>query len=301
MPAGDTLPADTLGNALQVLLQGLVTSNNAGITPADTVLQALGKLQAQANAKVDKDGPKVLSDNNFTNSERVKLANIADGASNDRSKHTGAQAIATVEGLEGRLDAALRVKIITDATSTKDYLQKIVALGPGYYRHYVSIVELPNIPPESAGFLSVTGDTFSLLISSYSTADLTVISGTLNDIASGTWRVNVIGKSERGSNANGEYVKLPDGTMICTHTLSGIAAANATPVASLFRSNSQNWTFPAAFAAIPSVSHSESTGIGLAWTALGSVGITKTATSISLYSFSQGVATVCITAIGRWK
>ncbi|MEG1734017.1 MAG: hypothetical protein RR283_03180, partial [Comamonas sp.] len=172
---------------------------------AQTTAQALA-------AKVDKSGSKVLSDNNFTNAQMVKLANIADGASNDRSKHTGAQAIATVEGLEGRLDAALRVKIITDASSTKDYLQKIVALGPGYYRHYVSIVELPNIPPESAGFLSVTGDTFSLLISSYSTADLTVISGTLNDIASGTWRVNVIGKSERGSNANGDYVRFSDGT-----------------------------------------------------------------------------------------
>lgn len=85
LPAGDLLPADTLGNALKVLLQGLVTGNNAGITSADTVLQALGKLQAQASAKVDKDGAKVLSDNNFTNAERVKLANIADAATKNRA------------------------------------------------------------------------------------------------------------------------------------------------------------------------------------------------------------------------
>ena len=50
LPDGDTLPADTLGKALEVLLAGLVTSNNAGITEHDTVLQAFEKLQAQLDA-----------------------------------------------------------------------------------------------------------------------------------------------------------------------------------------------------------------------------------------------------------
>ena len=80
LPVGDLLPTDTLGNALKVLLQGLVTGNNAGITSTDTVLEAFGKLQAQTSAKVDKDGAKVLSDNNFTNAERQKLEGIAAGA-----------------------------------------------------------------------------------------------------------------------------------------------------------------------------------------------------------------------------
>ncbi|MEG0556813.1 MAG: hypothetical protein RR574_10145 [Comamonas sp.] len=255
---------------------------------AQTTAQALA-------AKVDKSGSKVLSDNNFTNAQMVKLANIADGASNDRSKHTGAQAIATVEGLEDRLDAALRVKIIADATSTKDYLQKIVALGPGYYRHYVSIVELPNIPPESAGFLSVTGDTFSLLISSYSTADLTVISGTLNDIASGTWRVNVIGKSERGSNANGDYVRFSDGTLICT--------ANRRA-----KTHDGPWTYPSAFAIAPSLglnNYANGLGGGIFSTRI----LTNTATNCSFeldywtgsaWAGGSGESMSC-TAIGRWK
>lgn len=91
LPAGDLLPTDTVGNALKVLLQGLVTGNNAGITSADTVLQALGKLQAQTSAKVDKDGAKVLSDNNFTNAERVKLA-----GSDNRANHTGTQPLSTI-------------------------------------------------------------------------------------------------------------------------------------------------------------------------------------------------------------
>ncbi|MDH1743784.1 hypothetical protein [Comamonas thiooxydans] len=104
---GDLLPTDTLGNALKVLLQGLVTGNNAGITSTDTVLQALGKLQAQASAKVDKDGAKVLSDNNFTNAERVKLANVAENASANssdsfllnRANHTGTQDVGTLTGV----------------------------------------------------------------------------------------------------------------------------------------------------------------------------------------------------------
>lgn len=91
LPVGDLLPTDTLGNAIKVLLQGLVTGNNAGITSTDTVLQALGKLQAQASAKVDKDGAKVLSDNNFTNAERVKLA-----GSDNRANHTGTQPLSTI-------------------------------------------------------------------------------------------------------------------------------------------------------------------------------------------------------------
>ena len=59
---------------------------------------------------------------------------------------------------------------------------------------------------------------------------------------------------ERGSNANGEYVRLADGTQICTRT--NLAAANAgTALGSLFRSSANvTWTFPAAFAATPVVS-----------------------------------------------
>ena len=60
--------------------------------------------------------------------------------------------------------------------------------------------------------------------------------------------------AERGSNANGEYLRLADGTQICTRT--NLAAANAgTASGSLFRSPaSVTWTFPAAFAAPPVVS-----------------------------------------------
>ena len=61
---------------------------------------------------------------------------------------------------------------------------------------------------------------------------------------------------ERGANANGEYVKFADGTMICYHTFSvgSIVAAGAGTFDNPYRSNPNvTWTFPAAFSAVPVV------------------------------------------------
>jgi hypothetical protein len=100
-------------SALQVALTGLVTSDVSGVLASDTILQALGKLQAQASGKVDKVAGKVLSSNDFTDTERTKLAGIAEQATKndadaqlrDRSTHTGTQAISTVSELQSALDA----------------------------------------------------------------------------------------------------------------------------------------------------------------------------------------------------
>ncbi len=58
---------------------------------------------------------------------------------------------------------------------------------------------------------------------------------------------------ERGTNANGEYVRFADGTQICTRT--NLSFANSsTALGSLFRSSANvTWTFPAAFIAAPVV------------------------------------------------
>jgi len=61
---------------------------------------------------------------------------------------------------------------------------------------------------------------------------------------------------ERGANANGEYVKFADGTMICYHTFSvgSIVAAGAGTFDNPYVSNpGVTWTFPAAFSAVPVV------------------------------------------------
>ena len=72
-----------------------------------------GELDAVAAAKVDKVAGKGLSTEDYSTAEKGKLAGIADGATanatdaqlRDRTTHTGAQAISTVTGLQGALDA----------------------------------------------------------------------------------------------------------------------------------------------------------------------------------------------------
>jgi len=72
-----------------------------------------GELDAVAAAKVDKVTGKGLSTEDYSTAEKSKLAGIADGATanatdaqlRDRTTHTGAQAISTVTGLQGALDA----------------------------------------------------------------------------------------------------------------------------------------------------------------------------------------------------
>ncbi|MDH1766499.1 hypothetical protein N5D37_12770 [Comamonas aquatica] len=115
MSADERLPAEVLANALTLALTGLTAADSGVVAATDSLLQAIGKLQAQASGKVDKVAGKVLSSNDFTNTERVKLANIAEQATKnatdadlrDRTSHTGAQAISTVTGLQTALDGKL--------------------------------------------------------------------------------------------------------------------------------------------------------------------------------------------------
>lgn len=59
---------------------------------------------------------------------------------------------------------------------------------------------------------------------------------------------------ERGSNANGDYVRFADGTQICTSALSPVdCTANE---GALFASNTEAWNFPMTFTATPAISGS---------------------------------------------
>jgi hypothetical protein len=60
---------------------------------------------------------------------------------------------------------------------------------------------------------------------------------------------------ERGSNANGEYVKFADGTMICTLKANGSDQAVTGSTGSMFQAGSElSWTYPMPFVAAPSIS-----------------------------------------------
>lgn len=95
---------------------------------------------------------------------------------------------------------------------------------------------------------------------------------------------------ERGSNANGEYVRFADGTQICTRVSLSLVSTGGT-----------TWTFPAAFSSSPVVG-----GTTLASSASANLSYdsTPTTTAAILSSWSSNNlrqnVTASVTATGRW-
>lgn len=107
---------------------------------------------------------------------------------------------------------------------------------------------------------------------------------------------------ERGSNANGEYVRFADGTQICYLRTSLSFGINVAFLGG-YRSAEQNWTFPAAFigSPLPCVSvipESQSAFGGMLTAAPGATVGKWGLTSVSTQSSATRV--VALTAIGRW-
>lgn len=106
---------------------------------------------------------------------------------------------------------------------------------------------------------------------------------------------------ERGSNANGEYVRLADGTQICTHTMPTVATDTA--FGGLYSGPVETWNFPAAFFGTPTVSggvDGGSTNTTYRWLALGDIQLTSISfrqLSATLNAYTRGARLV---AIGRW-
>ncbi|WP_192931589.1 pyocin knob domain-containing protein [Pseudomonas putida] len=106
---------------------------------------------------------------------------------------------------------------------------------------------------------------------------------------------------ERGSNANGEYVKFADGTMNCTGTVSG-SVATSIASGSLYYSAALSWSFPAPFAVAPSVSCSPSGASANLWAS--EVAGSTTTSACAFYIMNTASQTVSVVrrliAIGRW-
>jgi hypothetical protein len=96
---------------------------------------------------------------------------------------------------------------------------------------------------------------------------------------------------ERGSNANGAFVRFADGTQICTET------RTITPVANTF--TSYTWTYPAAFIADPIIS---TTANSVASTIKNTQYGDRTATSTLVGIIRENTVTTNVDAIaiGRW-
>lgn len=105
---------------------------------------------------------------------------------------------------------------------------------------------------------------------------------------------------ERGSNANGEYVKFADGTMICTLRRSVNLAIDIAFVGG-FRSNYESWTYPASFAVASNNSLQGSapvTAHGLMFQGDGSSGVNIAV--LAPASVAAGTRIISASVIGRW-
>jgi len=101
---------------------------------------------------------------------------------------------------------------------------------------------------------------------------------------------------ERGRNANGEYVKFADGTLICTQ---GFSSVNVTIAygTNLFRSGTVSWTFPATYISTPNVHPSNDSAV-IFGTARGVSGALAEGAAFAEASLPGRV--LRLTAIGRW-
>lgn len=105
---------------------------------------------------------------------------------------------------------------------------------------------------------------------------------------------------ERGTNANGEYVKFADGTYISTFTDGGIVCNSAS--GSLFRSGTTNtWTFPGgAYASTTHLSVTASSNTLARWAS--AMPASTTTANYDNYSATSSASSQVVTlvAVGRW-
>lgn len=105
---------------------------------------------------------------------------------------------------------------------------------------------------------------------------------------------------ERGSNANGEYVRFADGTQICWSPQLEFTAVT-TVIGSGFRSDTVTWTFPAAFASATTLSIIPGqTGNVARWMAAQNPGTTSVGLRLAAWTSFAGAENGRCAAIGRW-
>jgi len=107
---------------------------------------------------------------------------------------------------------------------------------------------------------------------------------------------------ERGSNANGEYVRYADGTQICTVN-AALSGVTSTATGGIYTSQDINWTFPATFTTSAIVTGRVRVGTASSWIGLGN-NATSDLTSAD-YAIKSSTAIAASTglglcAIGRW-
>jgi hypothetical protein len=177
----------------------------------------------------------------------VSAANAA--ALRDRATHTGQQAIGTVAGLQSALDAKVD-KVAGKGLSTEDYTtsekNKLAGVAAG-----AQVNTVTSVAGKTGAVTLAKGDVGLGNVDNTADSVKPVSTAQATAIAARYGKNNVLGTVsqsagvptgaviERGSNANGEYVRFADGTQICTISSAFTEAAEVV------------WSYPAIFAADP--------------------------------------------------
>ncbi|QXI49173.1 hypothetical protein HU763_006920 [Pseudomonas anuradhapurensis] len=161
-------------------------------------------------------------------------------------------------------------------------------------------VSTENVLPVAKGGTGGTTATLARSGLGLKSAAVADIAGTVSQ-SGGTPTGAII---ERGSNANGEYIKLADGTMHCWMTISVTDQAIDTAYAGGVYQGTRTWSFPAAFAGTPVVIPGTFRwGSAANWSALAGTpsGSSATLRGFDMVSRASGTAVqISAHAIGRW-
>jgi hypothetical protein len=106
--------------------------------------------------------------------------------------------------------------------------------------------------------------------------------------------------ADYGSNANGAYLKLYNGVMVCWHRQASAIATNVNVTGAYWRTNTVNLTFPVEFVGVPTVVGTTHNG---AVDAIATNAYQVTTTTVSLVGWGVNAAqtmTIGYVAIGRW-
>lgn len=248
---------------------GTVVGNRWTAADADTAV----------NGKVDKETGKGLSSSDFTAAEKTKLAGVAigatanstDGQLRDRSTHTGITPISgggtganTIEA--ARAAVGMGESAFTSAVSFNDYPMGTTRNFSGSNTDAVALGA-----PDLGGSAAVIWITTTVGTGSRAVQRASQVYGPVRnfmrarqDASWSAWREEysthtILGAVaqvagiptgaiiQRGSNANGEFVRFADGTQICSREI--VIASREYAAGAAYEWG--NWTFPAAFLVRP--------------------------------------------------
>lgn len=290
-------------------VRSLTAANTLLGTLSNGTLSSLAGLSSAANKMAYFSGEGVMALADLTTEARSVLAsNLLSRSGNN-----------LVTASLARFTGGVVQSSVTDATAGRALTVGAFGLGGG--TPTITGAQLDDLQTvgffrmgESSGDATVGSQIFNLYAHSNYTRQILFLAGSSvqkwRQKNAGVWSPWALISAEGGSNANGRYVRLPDGTQICYHTVSmGYASSTLLTIPS-------SWTFPAAFSAYPSMGLSLSNQVSdftdlsmrdigavvtyLTSTVTGVFNVNKVSGGVGTWTATSEARNVRLMAIGRW-